>query len=153
MGAQECQTLSCRSIVISFEVGSRPSPAQAGAFGRATLVAIRVCVPIRQLSFLFRKHYWHSFEIIDTMNKAKAMLHALMGPSRDLAPSDKKEDWRDRKVCKAFLVAFCPYEKSMLGGRRNFEVCDRIHNEMLKVEFNKHADGAPDSSFRRECEE
>lgn len=87
------------------------------------------------------------------MNKAKAMLDALMGPSRDASSKAVTDDWKDRKVCKTFLVAVCPYDKTMLGGRKNVEVCPKIHNEMLREKFNAHGDGAPDSSFRRDCED
>jgi len=87
------------------------------------------------------------------MNKAKAMLDALMGPSRDTTSKPTSDDWKDRRVCKTFLVAVCPYDKTMLGGRKGTEVCPKIHNEMLREAFNKHADGAADSSFRRDCED
>lgn len=87
------------------------------------------------------------------MNKAKAMLDALMGPSRDTTSKPSSDDWKDRRVCKTFLVAVCPYDKTMLGGRKGVEVCPKIHNEMLRESFNKHADGAADSRFRFDCEE
>jgi len=89
------------------------------------------------------------------MKKAQAMLDALMGPSRNSSLSSKNtsEDWRDRKVCKTFLVAVCPYDKTMLGGRKSIEVCPKIHNEALREAFKAHADGAPDSRFRRDCED
>jgi len=81
------------------------------------------------------------------------MLDALMGPSRDLAPSAKKDEWRDRTVCKSYLAGFCPYDKAVLGGRRSIPACDKIHNDILREAFNNHADGAPDSRFRRDCED
>eukprot|EP00931_Biecheleriopsis_adriatica_P064280 TRINITY_DN39086_c0_g1_i1.p1 TRINITY_DN39086_c0_g1~~TRINITY_DN39086_c0_g1_i1.p1 ORF type:complete len:366 (+),score=123.83 TRINITY_DN39086_c0_g1_i1:70-1167(+) len=88
------------------------------------------------------------------MKGARAMLDALMGPNRDKAPGEtKQEDWRDRKVCKKFLIGFCPYDKAVLGGRRSIEPCSKIHNEMLREAFNGHADGSPDSSYRRDCED
>lgn len=87
------------------------------------------------------------------MNKAKAMLDALMGPSRDISAKERKDDWKERTVCKKFLVGFCPYDKAVLGGRRGFEPCAKIHNEILRAAFNEHDDGAPDSSFRRDCED
>jgi len=87
------------------------------------------------------------------MKKAQAMLDALMGPSRNSSAKATSDDWRDRKVCKTFLVAVCPYDKTMLGGRKNVEVCPKIHNETLREAFKAHADGAPDSSFRRDCED
>jgi len=86
------------------------------------------------------------------MNKAKAMLDALMGPNRDADPSHKSEDWKDKRVCRHFLVGLCPHDKANLGGRRSIEACTKIHNEILRNSFNAHADGGPDSKFRRECE-
>jgi len=88
-----------------------------------------------------------------TMNKAKAMLDALMGPNRDAAASDKKDEWKDPKVCKRFLIGFCPYDKSILGGRRSMAVCADIHNEMLREAFLTSEDGAPNSRFRSKYEE
>merc|ERR1712066_403716 len=86
-------------------------------------------------------------------NKAKAALDALMGPSRDVSAKDRNEDWKDRTVCKRFLLGMCPYDKTMLGGRGSFEPCPKIHNEILRGAFLAHADGKPDSKFRRDCED
>jgi len=87
------------------------------------------------------------------MDKAKAMLDALMGPSRNASASDKSTDWKDKSVCEMFLVGFCPYDKAVLGGRRGMDPCPKIHNEMLREAFNQHEDGAASSSFRHECED
>merc|ERR1712187_394075 len=91
------------------------------------------------------------------MKKARATLDALMGPSRDVVAKDMSDDWKDRKVCKTFLVAACPYDKTMLGGRKGTEVCPKIHNEMLREAFNKSADVLPIALFEgivriRPCE-
>eukprot|EP00929_Paragymnodinium_shiwhaense_P099967 TRINITY_DN6190_c0_g1_i2.p1 TRINITY_DN6190_c0_g1~~TRINITY_DN6190_c0_g1_i2.p1 ORF type:complete len:172 (-),score=24.29 TRINITY_DN6190_c0_g1_i2:545-1060(-) len=87
------------------------------------------------------------------MNKAKAMLDALMGPSRDVSAKEKsQEDWKDRTVCKKFLIGFCPYDKSCLGGRRSIDPCPKIHNEHLRKAFEEHGDGKPESQFRLQCE-
>jgi hypothetical protein len=88
------------------------------------------------------------------MNKAKAMLDALMGPSRDTSSKNiSEDDWKDSRVCKSYLVAVCPYDKTMLGGRKGIEVCSKIHNPALRQAFNDHADGASDSRFRETWEE
>merc|ERR1711920_222161 len=84
---------------------------------------------------------------------ARSILDALMGPGRDVSAKDKTDDWKDRKVCKRFLIGLCPYDKSMLGGRRKLETCSKIHNDMLRDAFNSHKDGGPDTSIRREFEE
>lgn len=89
--------------------------------------------------------------IVAAMHKAKAMLDALMGPSRDTG--GRADDWKDKTVCKKFLVGFCPYDKAVLGGRRGNEACPKIHNENLREAFSKHEDGKPDSKFRRDCED
>mmetsp|Transcript_68349 Transcript_68349/g.142863 ORF Transcript_68349/g.142863 Transcript_68349/m.142863 type:complete len:327 (+) Transcript_68349:70-1050(+) len=75
------------------------------------------------------------------MNKARAMLDALMGPGRDELPKDEgqlKEKFKDRSVCKGFLIGLCPLDASLLGGKRNFGVCDKIHSEPMKDLFQKH---------------
>merc|ERR1712228_841058 len=78
---------------------------------------------------------------------------ALMGPSRDVSAKNRTEDWKDRTVCKRFLLGLCPYDKAMLGGRGSFEPCQKIHNEILRQSFNASKDGKTDSKFRRDCEE
>lgn len=87
------------------------------------------------------------------MKSAKAMLDALMGPSRDVSAKDKGVDWKERTVCKKFLIGFCPYDKSCLGGRRSMEPCPKIHNEILRGTFEAHEDGKEGSEFRISCEE
>mmetsp|Transcript_52346 Transcript_52346/g.168666 ORF Transcript_52346/g.168666 Transcript_52346/m.168666 type:complete len:358 (+) Transcript_52346:101-1174(+) len=77
------------------------------------------------------------------MNKARAMLDALMGPGRDVVEKDKgksKEKFKDKEVCKAFLVGLCPLDPGLLGGKRNFTVCDKIHSEIMRQQFEAHAD-------------
>jgi len=75
------------------------------------------------------------------MNKARAMLDALMGPGRDAVIKDKavsKEKFKDRSVCKSFLVGCCPLDKELLGGRRKFQPCDRLHSELMRDQFAAH---------------
>lgn len=82
------------------------------------------------------------------------MLDALMGPGRDVAGKDPKaQDWKERTVCKGYLIGFCPYDKAVLGGKRNLEVCSKIHSEILRSKFEAHADGASTSEFRKKCED
>lgn len=84
------------------------------------------------------------------MHKARAMLDALMGPGRDEAPKGpNKERFKDKAVCKGFLVGFCPFDKTALGGKRTMEVCGKIHSELMKEQF----ESAPDrEAYRKECE-
>mmetsp|Transcript_33101 Transcript_33101/g.102771 ORF Transcript_33101/g.102771 Transcript_33101/m.102771 type:complete len:373 (+) Transcript_33101:129-1247(+) len=75
------------------------------------------------------------------MNKARAMLDALMGPGRDEMVKDqakKKEKFKDRSVCKHFLVGLCPLDKDMLGGKRKFNLCERLHSELMREQFEAH---------------
>lgn len=87
------------------------------------------------------------------MNKAKALLDSLMGPARDVKKDENSKDWKDRTVCKSFLIGFCPNEKKALGGKRTIEVCPKIHSEIIKATFEEHKDGKPGSEFRIRCEE
>lgn len=75
------------------------------------------------------------------MNKARAMLDALMGPGRDVADTDtkgSKEKFKDPSVCKRFLVGHCPFDKEALGGKRIFDACDKMHSELMRAQFDEH---------------
>jgi len=77
------------------------------------------------------------------MNKTRAMLDALMGPGRDVLVKDKgasKEKFKDQSVCKNFLIGMCPHDKDMLGGKRKFAPCDKLHSELMKDQYNAHPD-------------
>lgn len=78
------------------------------------------------------------------MNKARAMLDALMGPGRDTATRDKaqsKAKFKDDSVCKSFLIGLCPFASENLGGKRGFKVCDKIHSEIMKQQFEESKEG------------
>lgn len=87
------------------------------------------------------------------MNKARAMLDALMGPGRDAQlEKDKakaKEKFKDSDVCKSFLVGMCPMEPAFLGGKRNFQACEKIHSDIMRQQFEAHPDT---KDLRREYE-
>eukprot|EP00931_Biecheleriopsis_adriatica_P094363 TRINITY_DN68017_c0_g1_i1.p1 TRINITY_DN68017_c0_g1~~TRINITY_DN68017_c0_g1_i1.p1 ORF type:complete len:348 (+),score=72.03 TRINITY_DN68017_c0_g1_i1:110-1153(+) len=77
------------------------------------------------------------------MNKARAMLDALMGPNRDERERDKekaKEKFKDSTVCKSFLIGLCPMDPTYLGGKRQFKACQKIHSEIMKDQFGVHPD-------------
>jgi len=77
------------------------------------------------------------------MNKARAMLDALMGPNRDVVEKDKSKSeakFKDRSVCKGFLLGFCPYDAACVGGKRKIEICEKIHSEPMRDQFNAHAE-------------
>lgn len=71
-----------------------------------------------------------------------------MGPGRDEVKSDTSQDWKDKTVCKPFLVGFCPFDRAVLGGKRTLQACEKIHSEVIRDRFNAHDDGKPDSELR-----
>lgn len=88
------------------------------------------------------------------MNKARAMLDALMGPGRDVQEKEKdkgksKEKFKDSSVCKNFLIGLCPLDAKYLGGRRGLAPCEHMHSEMMKEQFEDHPDK---EDLRREYE-
>jgi len=107
------------------------------------------------------------------MNKAKAMLDALMGPSRDVQKKDKPNDeFKDRNVCKLYLVGCCP--DAILGKKleairqspASFSIspgvifdkasvlnpkgCEKLHSQGLRTQFAEHPETA---KYRRQYEE
>eukprot|EP00929_Paragymnodinium_shiwhaense_P065828 TRINITY_DN32979_c0_g1_i1.p1 TRINITY_DN32979_c0_g1~~TRINITY_DN32979_c0_g1_i1.p1 ORF type:complete len:306 (-),score=77.98 TRINITY_DN32979_c0_g1_i1:49-966(-) len=79
------------------------------------------------------------------MMDAKALLDSLMGPSRDAALSEQKkgDGWKEKNVCKRYLVGFCPNNKMdnwFHNTRRDIGTCDKVHSERLKEDFDKHKD-------------
>ncbi|CAJ1429959.1 unnamed protein product [Effrenium voratum] len=86
------------------------------------------------------------------MNKTRAMLDALMGPGRNQLVKDEqnaKEKFKDDTVCKAYLAGLCPFDASLLGGKRKFNVCEKIHSDLMKEQLNKHPDA---ENLKREYE-
>jgi len=78
------------------------------------------------------------------------MLDALMGPGRDEAfRGASKDKFKDKSVCKAFLVGFCPFDKAILGGKRSLQVCGKIHSELMREQFENHPDR---DTYRKDCE-
>ncbi|CAE7943254.1 crop [Symbiodinium sp. KB8] len=86
------------------------------------------------------------------MNKARAMLDALMGPNRNEKEVDKakaKEKFKDPGVCKSFLIGLCPLDRAYLGGKRQFKPCEKIHSEIMRDQFITHPDA---DELRRQYE-
>eukprot|EP00747_Dinoflagellata_sp_TGD_P023897 gnl/TRDRNA2_/TRDRNA2_130160_c0_seq1.p1 gnl/TRDRNA2_/TRDRNA2_130160_c0~~gnl/TRDRNA2_/TRDRNA2_130160_c0_seq1.p1 ORF type:complete len:439 (+),score=72.13 gnl/TRDRNA2_/TRDRNA2_130160_c0_seq1:317-1633(+) len=92
------------------------------------------------------------------MKNARALLDSLMGEQRNV---DKKSarikqevtDWKDKTVCRPYLIGCCPFDQEVLGGRRSLETCTKVHSENLRKAFADSEDGKEDSDFRIRCEE
>lgn len=85
------------------------------------------------------------------MNKAKALLDSLMGPSRNVSTKERTgEDFLQRNVCKHYLVGFCPH--NVLGGEIDMldSKCTRLHSVEMKKEFKSHKDHA---KYRKDYED
>ncbi|OLQ06247.1 Luc7-like protein [Symbiodinium microadriaticum] len=87
------------------------------------------------------------------MNKARAMLDALMGPQRDQKKDENAEDWKDKSICKGYLIGFCPFDKFVVGGKRGIDPCDKIHSEVIREKFLATKDGKEGSDLRIKYEE
>jgi len=76
------------------------------------------------------------------MDKARAMLDALMGPGRDETNTKgpKTEKFKDGSVCKSFLLGWCPLDPLVLGGKRRMAPCSKIHSALMKEQFEAHPD-------------
>lgn len=78
------------------------------------------------------------------MEDARRMLDSLMGPARDAAAKDQKDDgWKEKNVCKRYIVGFCPNDAKdnwFHNTRRDIGVCNKIHSDRLKQDFEVHAD-------------
>jgi hypothetical protein len=65
----------------------------------------------------------------------RALLDSLMGINRNQdREQDEVKDWRDKRVCKAFLSGLCPHE--LFGNTKaDMGSCKYVHSEDLKREF------------------
>merc|ERR1719329_360835 len=95
------------------------------------------------------------------MNKQKALLDSLMGTHRDKRASEKTgEEFRDKSICKNFLVGFCPdhrfgvmltKERNPLDQRPLAPVrCTLEHPVAMKTQFEQHPKS---ESYRRDWED
>ncbi|PVV00665.1 hypothetical protein BB560_004942 [Smittium megazygosporum] len=64
----------------------------------------------------------------------RRLLEELMSPFEGT-----KKDFRDRKVCKAYLVEFCP-NMLFLNTKADIGPCDLIHEEALKIQYQNSDD-------------
>merc|ERR1711957_852309 len=85
---------------------------------------------------------------------AKSLLDSLMGTSRDKPKKEKRDDdWKEKNVCKYFLVGFCPTDENDNWFHNTksgvVEICRKTHSEALKKDFDKHPEH---SKYQREYE-
>jgi len=77
-------------------------------------------------------------------NDARALLDSLMGPSRDKGGPATDDGWKDKNVCKRFLVGFCPNNNQdnwfHNTRRKDINVCMKIHSDRLREDFLNHAE-------------
>ncbi|CAK0802450.1 unnamed protein product [Prorocentrum cordatum] len=79
------------------------------------------------------------------MDDARKLLDSLMGPSRDKDMKEQKrsDGWKERNVCKRFLVGFCPNDSQdnwFKNTRRDIGSCTKVHSVALKQQFEQHPD-------------
>lgn len=80
------------------------------------------------------------------MQDARALLDSLMGPSRDkgLEEQQKGDGWKEKNVCKRYLVGFCPNSAQdnwfRNTRRKDIAVCEKVHSDRLRADFQKHRD-------------
>lgn len=74
------------------------------------------------------------------------MLDSLMGPSRNQSCKEYKTDgWKDRNVCKRYLVGFCPnnvHDNWFKNTRRDVGTCTKVHSDRLRQDFEAHPERA-----------
>jgi len=85
--------------------------------------------------------------VIAAMDEARKLLDSLMGQSRDVdldeAKKNKGKNFTQDKVCKYYLLGFCPQwelANSKLTTKRNLGECCKVHSEAMKREFEEHPD-------------
>lgn len=80
------------------------------------------------------------------MDETRRLLDSLMGPSRDKDMKEQKrsDGWKERNVCKRYMVGFCPNmpgeDNWFKNTRRAIGSCTKIHSEALKLQFEQHPD-------------
>eukprot|EP00746_Dinoflagellata_sp_MGD_P007686 gnl/MRDRNA2_/MRDRNA2_115260_c0_seq1.p1 gnl/MRDRNA2_/MRDRNA2_115260_c0~~gnl/MRDRNA2_/MRDRNA2_115260_c0_seq1.p1 ORF type:complete len:302 (-),score=72.34 gnl/MRDRNA2_/MRDRNA2_115260_c0_seq1:33-938(-) len=73
------------------------------------------------------------------MQDAKALLDALMGPSRN-SGNNTGDDFMGKDICKHYLVGFCPNEW-FKATKRELARCEKIHSDTMKEQLEAHPDG------------
>lgn len=85
------------------------------------------------------------------MDRTRALLDSLMGPSRDVAKKDKtgEPDFLRDDVCKFYLIGFCPHAllgkkiketKAEFDRESMLQPCTKLHAIGLRGEFQQHKD-------------
>ncbi|RWS23708.1 luc7-like protein 1 [Leptotrombidium deliense] len=75
------------------------------------------------------------------LQNARALLDELMGRERDLRPSEKTADeseWSDSRICKFFLVNFCP-NQLFTNTKADMGPCHKVHDDFIKKLYEQKA--------------
>ncbi|XP_074596951.1 luc7-like protein 3 [Brevipalpus obovatus] len=87
------------------------------------------------------------------LQSARQLLDELMGRERNLRPtektSDAKEDWNDPRICRYFLVCFCP-NQLFTNTKADMGPCHKIHDDYIKQCYEEHASRKQKSAFEDE---
>lgn len=74
------------------------------------------------------------------MDEQRALLDELMGLNRNNDNADALiDDWRDKRVCKFFLLGCCPHEV-FRGTKICMGACEKAHNDDLKAKVRLRCD-------------
>jgi len=81
------------------------------------------------------------------MDDARKLLDSLMGPSRNADEKERarQDGWKDKSVCKRYLVGFCPNDANdnwfkFKSRGRDQGLCYKVHSEALKRQFEAHSE-------------
>lgn len=87
------------------------------------------------------------------MDEQRSLLDSLMGIHRDADNREREkragESFKDSKVCKYFLVGFCPNEL-FKNTKRELGPCQFLHNDHVQQEFEDHPEA---EELRRKYEQ
>ncbi|RWS15624.1 luc7-like protein 1 [Dinothrombium tinctorium] len=93
------------------------------------------------------------------LQSARQLLDELMGRERDLRPSEKSSDeaeWNDSRICKFFLVKFCP-NQLFTNTKADMGPCHKVHDDYIKKMYEEKASRrekmAYEDEFIRFCQQ
>ncbi|XP_074596949.1 putative ATP-dependent RNA helicase kurz [Brevipalpus obovatus] len=86
------------------------------------------------------------------LQSARQLLDELMGRERNLRPTEKTsdaKDWNDPRICRYFLVCFCP-NQLFTNTKADMGPCHKIHDNYIKQSYEESAPKKQKSAFERE---